>query len=96
MAIVLFDTKKCKNLFPLTATRAVADLRMGIFSLREWWQMISGQEVLIHTEPYLSDLYPELTTGDHFYIDASVLPVNDLPEKILNLKEVKPYAIQKA
>jgi UDP-N-acetylglucosamine diphosphorylase/glucosamine-1-phosphate N-acetyltransferase len=83
MAIILFDNQFRTKLFPLTATKAVADLRLGILKIKDWWQLETGQEVWIHTVPYLQPLYNTLPAGEHIWIDASVLPTKELAERIL-------------
>lgn len=86
MAIVLFDNERRKSLFPLTTTKAVADLRWGILKIKEWWQYyFPEQTIYIFTEDYLKPLYPEIPTEEHIWIDASVLPNEDLLHKIVGL-----------
>ncbi len=86
MGFVLYDTAERRKLFPLTYTRAVADLRIGIFTLKEWWEKLLQQEVFIKTEEYLQSLYSPVPQGDHIYINASVLPSVELVSKISKLK----------
>ena len=57
MYIILFDNKLRESLYPFTQTRAVADLRYGIFTAKERWELISGLPVYINTNNYLTDLY---------------------------------------
>ncbi len=73
MAIILFDNPFRKHLLPFTATRAVADLRFGILSIRERWEKLTGEKVYIHTEDYLQALYEPLPDGEHVWIDAAVI-----------------------
>jgi len=86
MAFVLYDTADRNKLFPLTYTRAVADLRIGIFTLKEWWEKLLEQEVFVKTEEYLQPLYSPVPAGDHIYINASVLPMAELVQQIIDLK----------
>ena len=85
MAVVLYDTIERRKLFPLTYTRAVGDMRIGILTLKEWWEKLSLQEVFIKTEDYLSLLYPAIPDGDHIYIDASVIPTPAMVDRAMNL-----------
>lgn len=85
MAIVLFDNQFRKKLFPLTATKAVADLRIGILKRKEWWKLKTQQEVFIHTIDYLLPLYPTISTEEHIWIDASLIPNDDLIDRLLSL-----------
>ncbi len=86
MAFVLYDTADRSKLFPLTYTRAVADMRIGIFTLKEWWEKLLEHEVFVKTEPYLQPLYSPIPQGDHIYIDASILPTTELVQKLIDLK----------
>lgn len=86
MGYVLFDTAERRKLFPLTYTRAVAELRIGILTLKEWWERLLQHEVYINTEEYLQPLYAAVPAGEHIYIDAAVLPTAELVEKIRALQ----------
>jgi UDP-N-acetylglucosamine diphosphorylase/glucosamine-1-phosphate N-acetyltransferase len=86
MAIILFDNRFRKSLFPLTYTKAVADLRFGILSVKERWEMLSKQVVYISTEDYLKGLYETAADGEHVWIDASIVPDQDLIDSILSLQ----------
>lgn len=92
MSIVLFDTPTRKNLFPLTYTRAVADIRMGIVTLKEWWQKLTDHDVYVSTEAYLTEIYPLIPPGTHFWIDANVLPTDELIQKLNELKDGEALA----
>ena len=87
MAIVLSDAASYQKLYPLTFTRAVADIRMGILTRKHWWQRVSGQQVFVATQPYLQPLYEVIPPGDHIYIDASVLPNQHLLKNILAIEQ---------
>jgi UDP-N-acetylglucosamine diphosphorylase/glucosamine-1-phosphate N-acetyltransferase len=86
MNIILFDTEARKQLFPLTLTRAIADLRMGILTIKERWEKMSGANVYVLTDSYLQPLYPTADSGDCIFIDARVIPNGDLIESILGLQ----------
>jgi UDP-N-acetylglucosamine diphosphorylase/glucosamine-1-phosphate N-acetyltransferase len=86
MAVVLFDTIERRKLFPLTYTRATPDIRIGILTIKEWWEKLLEQEVYVKTEEYLMPLYHDVPPGDHIYIDASVIPTPPLVEKIQSFK----------
>ncbi len=86
MVIVLFDTKAKQNLYPLTQTKAVADLRFGIFTIKERWQTISGLPVFIYTEKYLSALYEPISADEYLLIDATLKDEDTLRSQILALQ----------
>lgn len=86
MAIVLFDNQYRKKLFPFTATKAVADLRIGILKIKDWWQLKTNHQILIHTENYLQKLYTQINVEAHIWVDASVLADDFLIQRILALE----------
>lgn len=86
MAIVLFDSNTRNSLFPLTYTKAIAALRFGILTIQERWSMKTKEEVFVRTETYLQVLYPIPILEDHVWVDASVLPNDNLVQAILNLE----------
>jgi len=85
MNIILFDTEARKKLFPLTLTRAVADLRMGIFTIKERWEKMSGCQVFVLTDAYLQPLYQAATAGEYVFVDAGVMPDTALIQRITAL-----------
>ncbi len=85
MAIILFDNCFRKGLFPLSYTRAVAVLRFGILSMKERWEIRTGQKVFVHTEKYLQPLYPQPVDGTHVWVDASVITDAALLDRIFSL-----------
>lgn len=86
MQYILFDTKERAKLFPLTLTKAIADLRMGILTIRERWDRWLGVSSWVLTDTYLQALYPLPSAGEFVYIDASVIPDLKLVEAINNLE----------
>lgn len=95
MAIVLFDSSNRNTLFPLTKTRSVAQLRMGIYTMAERWQRLTGMSVHIHTVTYLQGAYEQPDAGEHVWIDAKVLPTPDLIDKIQGLSNASCWADEK-
>jgi UDP-N-acetylglucosamine diphosphorylase/glucosamine-1-phosphate N-acetyltransferase len=90
--IVLFDGNERNNLLPLTATRAVADLRIGILTIKEKWEKYLNVKVDILTQDYLQPKYTYEAKDNAVFINASVLPTDDLLvaiEKIDNEMVIK-------
>lgn len=59
MNIILFDPQEVRdNLLPLTYTRPVADLRLGILTLAEKWQRLLPGDYSYSTPGYLSEKFP--------------------------------------
>ncbi|MBK7183485.1 MAG: glucose-1-phosphate thymidylyltransferase, partial [Bacteroidetes bacterium] len=58
MNYILFDDAARTNLLPLTFTRPVADIRIGILTIREKWEKMLQTKTSSKTEDYLSKKYP--------------------------------------
>ena len=86
MNYILFDGPFRNNLLPLTFTRPVADIRVGILTIREKWETFLGSSTTTVTEDYLSDKYPMIEKEENIMINASYLPNLELVEIIKNLK----------
>ncbi|GHS85435.1 glucose-1-phosphate thymidylyltransferase [Bacteroidia bacterium] len=88
MNYILFDEATMRtNLLPLTYTRPVAELVIGITSIREKWNALLGTETSTLTEKYLSKKYPLVEKDTNVLIDASVLPT---PKLVTAIKKLKP------
>ncbi len=86
MVIILFETNARQNLYPLAETKALADIRYGIFSIKERWEAISGLPVYVQAEAYLSALYAPAPTDEYLFIDASLKDEDALRAQILSLQ----------
>ncbi len=86
MAIILFDDKAHQTLLPLTYTRPVADLRIGILTIAEKWAKHLDTTYSFHTQPYLQGKFPLKTGAGDIFINGSVCPDEGLVEAIDNLK----------
>lgn len=87
MNYILFDGPFRDNLLPFTFTRPVAELRIGILTIREKWEMHLGFTTTTITEDYLSEKFPMVEMNENIMINASYLPNNELVELVKNLKE---------
>jgi UDP-N-acetylglucosamine diphosphorylase/glucosamine-1-phosphate N-acetyltransferase len=87
MNYILFDGENREALLPFTYTRPVADLRIGILTIREKWELYLGATTTTVTEDYLSDKYPMVEMEENVMINASYTPSEVLVTQIKNLKE---------
>ncbi|MGA1227266.1 MAG: GlmU family protein [Tamlana sp.] len=87
MNYILFDGPSRNNLLPFTYTRPVADIRVGILTIREKWETYLDTTTTTITEDYLSDKYPMVEMDDNVMINASYLPNLELVEMIRDLRE---------
>ena len=86
MNYILFDGPHRNALLPFTFTRPVADIRVGILTIREIWEKQLGSTTTSITEEYLSDKWPMVEMENNVMINASFLPNEILVEMIKNLE----------
>jgi UDP-N-acetylglucosamine diphosphorylase/glucosamine-1-phosphate N-acetyltransferase len=87
MNYILFDGTSRNALLPFTFTRPVADIRIGILTIREKWEKYLNTTTTTVTEDYLSDKYPMVEVEENILINASFLPNESLVEKISLLQK---------
>ncbi|WP_298894438.1 GlmU family protein [uncultured Psychroserpens sp.] len=87
MNYILFDGPSRPNLLPFTFTRPVADIRVGILTIREKWEKHLGFTITTLTEEYLSEKYPMVEMDENVMINASYLPNKELVAIIKGLEE---------
>lgn len=86
MNFVLFDDIQIRNqLKPITFTRPVAEIRIGVKTIREKWEMVLNEKVSFLTENYLSQKYPFVASENNIYINGAVCPTQHLSDEILQL-----------
>lgn len=85
MNYVLFDGTVRNALLPFTFTRPVADIRIGILTIREKWEKYLGYTTTTLTEEYLMEKYPMVEMEENIMINASFLPNPILIDMVQNL-----------
>ncbi|EDP94896.1 GlmU family protein [Kordia algicida OT-1] len=85
MNYILFDGTVRNALLPFTYTRPVADIRVGILTIREKWEAFLGGTTTTITEEYLSEKYPMVELEENVMINASFLPNAELVALIQGL-----------
>jgi len=85
MNCILFDDKTWQNLLPLTFTRPVAEIRTGIFTMKERWEKFLAQNCSYSTQEYLQKKYPKVVDNDNLMLNASIIPNATLLNQISNL-----------
>lgn len=86
MNYILFDGTVRSQLLPFTFTRPVADLRVGILTIREKWEKYLNTTTSTITEDYLSEKWPMVEMEENVMINASFLPSAELVEQIMGLQ----------
>ncbi len=78
--VILFDNEVRDKLLPLTYTRPVCELRVGILSIREKWEKWLGSDYTFSfiTQDYLAEKYAIDYGDENYVINGSVLPSEQL------------------
>lgn len=88
MNVILFDEPEVRrDLLPLTYTRPVAGIRMGILTIAEKWEKHLHATVSFSTEPYLGRKFPLKTTSDNYWVNGCLCPTPDFVKILHTLKE---------
>ncbi|MDR6846571.1 GlmU family protein [Flavobacterium granuli] len=85
MNYILFDGPSRNALLPFTFTRPVADILVGIMTIRQKWEAHLGSTTTTVTEEYLSEKFPMVELEENVMINASFLPTTLLAEMVSNL-----------
>ncbi|MGW8315989.1 MAG: GlmU family protein [Bacteroidales bacterium] len=86
MQLILFDDHSWDNLLPLTFTRPVSGLRVGILTISEKWEKALGMTPSFLTREYLSQKFPMHQGDTNLLVNGSLLPDEDLVRSIRSLK----------
>lgn len=86
MNFILADGNYREHLLPFTFTRPVAEIRIGILTIREKWQHVLKGKVSALTEDYLSEKFPLVTAKVNTVINASFLPNEQFVATLATLK----------
>lgn len=88
MNLILFDDPSIRvQLLPFTFTRPVADIRIGIITIREKWEKHLNTSSTSITESYLQKKYPVKTGTDILLINGALCPDEKLLNAISTLQE---------
>jgi len=82
MNLILFDDTSWENLLPLTFTRPVCDLRIGILTIAGKWEKALGSPPSYITQSHLASKYPLTTAADNLLVNGSLLPDDQLVGRI--------------
>jgi UDP-N-acetylglucosamine diphosphorylase/glucosamine-1-phosphate N-acetyltransferase len=82
MAIILFDDNAHQTLLPLTFTRPVADLRIGILTIAEKWAKYLDLDFSYHTQDWLQRKFPVSIEERNLFINGAFCPDEKLIEAI--------------
>lgn len=85
MNYILFDGDVRNALLPFTYTKPVADIRIGVLTIREKWEKYLSLTTTTITEEYLEEKYPMVEMAENIMINASFCPTKSLVEKVKGL-----------
>ena len=83
--IILFDDDNWEGLLPLTFTRPICELRVGILTIREKWEKHLNAHGSYITQDFLSEKFPIHIEDDNIIINSTVLPTPKLLKLIKQL-----------
>lgn len=95
MQVTFIDTEgSWKQMLPMSYTRPVADVRVGILKVHEKWSMhLSAQSIAFRSQDYLSQLFTP-PTSKSMTILGNMLPSPSLVDTIQKLKEDEALVCQ--
>ncbi len=85
MNYVLFDSDTRPNLLPFTHTRPVADIRCGIMTMRERWDLLLGSTTATLTQAHIQPMFSTPAFGDNTYINGAVFADRQLAAAVAQL-----------
>lgn len=85
--IILFDDEVRDHLLPLTYTKPVGALRIGILTIKEKWERWMNANVSFITQDYLAGKYPIEFGEMNYVINGSVLPSPQLVRLLQQMDE---------
>jgi UDP-N-acetylglucosamine diphosphorylase/glucosamine-1-phosphate N-acetyltransferase len=76
--IILFDNETRDRLLPFTFSRPVCEIRVGLLTIREKWELWLKGNASYITQDYLSDKYDITISERNYLINGAVLPTAEL------------------
>ncbi len=87
MNIILHDLDAHLSFAPLTLTRPVGNLRMGIFTNDERWKnYCPTADISFKSEEYLEGKFPCKLQSDNLWVNAAVIPTKEIAQQVQDLK----------
>jgi UDP-N-acetylglucosamine diphosphorylase/glucosamine-1-phosphate N-acetyltransferase len=87
MNIILFDGELRKHLLPLTYTRPLASMRVGILTIAEKWEKHVEAKASYYTTNYLAHKFKLKIEDDNMLVNGALCPDMRLLGKIVDLKK---------
>lgn len=86
--VVLFDDSRRESLLPLTFTRPVSMIRVGVLTIHEKWEKVLKTPCGFYTAPYLRRKFhvSHEGKGPYLFINGGIIPTSNLIDAISGLK----------
>lgn len=85
VSFILFDTPERALLHPFTYTRSIAEIRSGILTIKERWELLLKEKVQILSADYLQGHAPCVTEGKRIFINAAIIASEPVAAAIARL-----------
>jgi UDP-N-acetylglucosamine diphosphorylase/glucosamine-1-phosphate N-acetyltransferase len=82
---ILFDHNR-EHLLPFTYMRPVSEIRIGILTIREHYEVLLDSKVSYLTEDYLSEKYPQWKENENLFLNGAAVPSPAFIDAARNLK----------
>jgi UDP-N-acetylglucosamine diphosphorylase/glucosamine-1-phosphate N-acetyltransferase len=91
MNVILFDQEQSwKNLLPLTYTRPISEIRIGILTIKEKWDLELNTVCSYLTKSYLNHKFPLKEETNSLFINGGLCPNAEL---LIEIKKLKPQQV---
>lgn len=88
MQLVFSDAQYWEDFLPLTFTRPVSELRMGILTFQERWKkLLEIEDIAFLTEDYLQEKFKKPELKESLLIVPNFLPTESVLEQIKKIKQ---------
>lgn len=88
MNFVLFDEETAwKNFLPLTFTRPLSEIRIGILTIREKWDRYLDAACSYHAQSYLAKKFPIKLSSQFVLINSKYCPDKRLAQMVKSLQQ---------
>lgn len=84
--IILFDDQHWQSLLPITYTRPISEIRIGILTINQKWQKRIHCKTSYITQDYLSAKFPISISDNNLVINSRLLPNDNIVELIQQLE----------
>lgn len=88
MRLILHDNGLHLRFAPLTLTRPVADLRVGILTnVERWKKWIPEASISFATENYLSKKFPTEASEDAVIVNSAIIPTESIAAAVVSMED---------